>query len=101
MDGGHSASMITGLMEADLHTIGTVVGIAIIAWFPLMFLIGLFSRTELKAGAKGARYWAFPLLIKPDQLTPAGLKLSAVHRGFLFGAVALWACVFALGLLFP
>lgn len=93
--------MISTLMDADLHTIGTVIGIAILAWFPLMFLVGLFQRTEIKRGARGARYWAFPLLIKPDQLTPAGKTLKAVHQSFLFGAVAVWACVFVLGLLFP
>ena len=93
--------MILNLMQADLPTIETIIGIAILAWFPLMFLIGLLLRTEIKRGSRSASHWAFPLLVRPDQLTPAGLKLRAVHRTFLFGAVAVLACVFGLGLLFP
>ena len=88
-------------MEAGLHIIGTIVGVAIIAWFPLMFFAGLFSRTELKFGTRKARYWAFPLLIKPDQLTPAGARLRAFQQSFLFGGVTIWVCLFILGLLFP
>ena len=93
--------MLSKSMEAGLNTIGTVIGIAIIAWFPLMFFLGLFLRTEIKRGTIGARYWAFPLLIKPGQLTPAGLQLRTVHVFFLGGAVAFWVSMFVLGLLFP
>ncbi len=93
--------MLRTSMEAGLSLIGFIVGIGIITWFPLMLLLGLLLRTEIKRGAQGARYWAFPLLVKPDQLTLAGLKLRTVHASFLGGAVAIWMMVFVLGLLFP
>jgi hypothetical protein len=86
-------------MEGALHTIGVIIGITIIAWFPLTFFTGLFLRTELKPEARKARYWAFPLLIRPEQLSPFGVKLRTIHRRLLVGGFAVWAVAFALGLL--
>ena len=87
-------------MEAALHIGGVIVVITIIAWFPLTFFTGLFLRTELKPEARKARYWAFPLLIRREHLSPAGAKLRTIHRYLVFGGVAVWAIAFALGLLF-
>ena len=92
--------MLTGQMETALHIAGVIVGIIIIAWFPLTFFTGMFLRTELKPGARKARYWAFPFLIQPDQLSPAGNKLRSIHQFLVFGGAAVWAVALAVGLLF-
>ena len=87
-------------MDAALHILGAIIGFAIIAWFPLTFFTGLFLRTELNPEARKARYWAFSFLIRPDQLSPIGVKLRTIHRYLVFGGLAAWAIAFALGLLF-
>lgn len=87
-------------MEDILRIAGILAGIAFILWLPLTFFVGFLLLTELKPESRKARYWAFPIFIRREQLEPYGVKLLRFYRFQVFGFLALWSAGMVWGLFF-
>ncbi len=87
-------------MEAFQRIAGTFAGVALLLWVPLTFFVGMLLFSELKPEARKPRYWAFPFLIRREQLAPHGLLLLPFYRLLFWGWLAMCLTGMMWGLFF-